>query len=136
MPHTTRAALESLNDVMHFDLAEIEALSSLVREIDVAAGTVLMVEGAPGDGCYLVVEGTAQVRRDGAALTELGRGEFIGELTWLLRMPRTATVLAATDMRLLVADSEAAASLLRRSGVLRYVATRLAGRVREGLSIS
>ena len=130
MPVATRAALESLAEALHLNPSDIDELTPLLRPMQVEAGTVFVVEGSTGGDCFIVVDGEAEVRRDNTTVATLERGDFIGEFTWLQRLPRSATVVAATEMTLLAADSVGAAALLRRAGVLRYLATRLAHRVR------
>lgn len=130
MPLATRAALESLSEVLHLAPSDIDELEPVLRTMQIGRDTVLVIEGSAGGDCFIVVDGEAEVRRNGEVLTTVGPGEFIGELTWLQRIPRTATVVAATDMSLLAADTAGAVALLRRAGVLRYLATLLAHRIR------
>lgn len=79
--------------------AELRAVDSLVTEVRVPAGRVLMEEGTRGLDFLVVVEGTATVTRAGRHVGEVGAGSFLGELALLDDAPRTATVTAATPMR-------------------------------------
>ena len=78
-------------------LADIDAL---VTTIDVAAGRELIRQGEPGREFIIVVEGDAEVRRDGDVVAVRGPGTFFGETSLLLDRPRNATVVAKTAMPL------------------------------------
>ena len=66
--------------------------------VELAGGAVLMREGEPSDAIYLVLAGRLQAtRRDGVVLGEIGRGEPIGEMGVIRRVPRSATVRALRD---------------------------------------
>ena len=69
-------------------------------------GHVLFREGEPGREMFVVQSGkvniTKTVRETEKILATLGPGEFFGEMSLLDGEPRSATVRAETDMRLLV----------------------------------
>ena len=77
---------------------EVQAISRLVTPIHVQAGKVLTKEGDPGREFMIIASGTATVRRKGRKVATLGPGDFFGELALLAGVPRTATVIAETDM--------------------------------------
>lgn len=79
--------------------AELAAVDSLLTELRLAPGRVLMHEGSRGLDFVVVAEGTASVERHGRAIGEVGAGSFLGELALLDEAPRTATVTARTPMR-------------------------------------
>jgi len=81
------------------DLATIGRAS---EEVTVPRGKVLTEEGKPGHEFFLILEGEASVRRGGRKIAKLGPGRYFGELSLLDRLPRSATVVAETDMTLLV----------------------------------
>ncbi len=76
-------------------------------EIDVPAGARLATEGRFAYEFFVIVEGTADVSRDGTPLAVLGPGEFFGEIGLLEAERRTASVVASSPMRLIVLTGSA-----------------------------
>ena len=70
----------------------------LVTTIDVSAGRELIRQGEPGGEFMVVLDGEAEVRRDGRVIAVRGSGSFFGETALLLDRPRNASVVAKTDM--------------------------------------
>ena len=82
--------------------AEIDVLLSILREVDVDAGTNVVTVDDYGTATYVIEEGTAEVlAEDGVVAETLGKGDAFGEIGLLLTGQRTATVRARTPMRLL-----------------------------------
>lgn len=83
---------------------EREALAGSAEEVEVAAGTTIIVEGDDGDAAYLIIEGVLAVTKAGVEVARVGAGDHVGEIALLHDRPRTATVTAMTPARLLVVD--------------------------------
>jgi CRP/FNR family transcriptional regulator, cyclic AMP receptor protein len=81
---------------------QLERIAGLTTEHWVPARREMTVAGEDGREFFVVVRGTATVRRDGVVLGTVGPGSFFGELSLLDGAPRSATVVADTDMILLV----------------------------------
>ncbi len=81
---------------------EREQIARWTDEIDVESGRMLAAQGQFGYEFFVIEEGTAEVVRDGERLTELGPGDFFGEIAVLEADRRTATVTATSPMRLIV----------------------------------
>jgi len=52
----------------------------------------------PGDAFYVILDGSAAVRKPGKRSVKLRRGDFFGELALLDAAPRTATVEAESEV--------------------------------------
>jgi CRP-like cAMP-binding protein len=113
------------------DARAIEHVETLVDEVDVAAGTVLMTEGRTGQEFFVILAGTIEVTQHGSPVNTLGPGDFLGEIALLDDGPRTATATAVTDSRLLVLAHREFHSLLDHAEVRAAVMQALAERVRS-----
>ncbi len=101
---------------------------------DFPKGTVLFREGELGRNMFIIQKGKVQVRkRVGSGekvLSELGEGEFFGEMALLMEMDRSATVEVIEDSKILVVTPETFETLLRSNidialKMLRKLASRL-----------
>lgn len=112
------AKLELLKRVPLFALCskhELAEISRLADEIDLPEGKVLAQEGDRGREFFVLVEGSAEVRRHGETVNVLGDGDFFGEIALVSGRPRTATVTATSPVRALVVTEQAFGALLRKS---------------------
>ena len=71
------------------------------REVRFRGGDQILNEGDPSDSLFVVVDGKVEVARKGAHLAQLGPGSHFGEMALLSQRPRSATVTALGDVRLL-----------------------------------
>jgi CRP-like cAMP-binding protein len=91
---------------------ELGRIASLVDEVDAPKGKVLVRQGEPGRECFVIRDGRAKASVRGKGSVKLGPGSFFGEMSLLDGGPRSATVTAETDMRLLVLGSREFSSLV------------------------
>jgi CRP/FNR family transcriptional regulator, cyclic AMP receptor protein len=119
--------------------AELSRIASLADEIEVPKGKVLTREGEPGREFFVVVDGRARATLGSRTRVDpLGPGSSFGEMSLLDQGPRSATVEAETDMRLLVLDSRSFSALISEvpsvaRKVLRVMAERLRVAEREAV---
>jgi CRP/FNR family transcriptional regulator, cyclic AMP receptor protein len=109
------AKLELLGNVRLFspcNKRELARIAALVDEVEAPKGKVLVRQGDTGQECFVVVEGKAKATIRGKGTAVLGPGSFFGEMSLLDRGPRSATVTAETDMRLLVLGSREFSTLI------------------------
>jgi len=85
---------------------QLRHIASKGHETMFAAGKTITEQGKPGDHFYVILEGSARVLRNGRKVNALGPGSYFGEIALLVslleRTPRTATVVAETDVRCFV----------------------------------
>ena len=77
---------------------EYERLERWTDEIDVPADKHLVNQGAYPHEFMVIEQGTAEVTHDEQHIADLGPGDFFGEIALLLDVPRTATVVARSDV--------------------------------------
>ena len=94
VPVVEIALLRSLPLFAELPAPAIEGLAAALTPVHLAAGTVLIRQGEPGDSYYPIAAGELDVLQDGHFLRRCGRGEGIGEIALLRAIPRTATVIA------------------------------------------
>ena len=92
---------------------ELGEIARLADEIDVGAGQALTTEGESGREFFVLVDGAAEVRRNGTKVGTLGAGDFFGEIALVSERPRTATVTTTAPGRLLVVTDRAFRELMR-----------------------
>ena len=89
-------------------------LADRMQRDEVAAGTVLVREGGPGDRFYVLLSGVAGVSQSSLGERRVLRaGEFFGEVALAMRVPRTATVTAMTPCVVASCDASTFDELLR-----------------------
>lgn len=129
------AYLDHLSKVQLFSAAskkELEKLGKASDELEVPAGKELVEQGRVGHEFFLILEGTASVRRNGRKIATLGPGAYFGELSLLDRGPRSASVVADTDMTLLVLGQREFSGVLDEVPTLAHkLLTSMAKRLRE-----
>lgn len=81
---------------------QLEFIATRVEEVDVPAGKTLTEKGRSGGEFFVIISGTAEVRRGSGAPASLGPGDYFGEIALLDNGPRTATVKTTSAMRCLV----------------------------------
>jgi Cyclic nucleotide-binding domain/Major Facilitator Superfamily len=78
----------------------LEQLADMLVPVGVTAGARVVREGEAGDRFYVIAAGEAAVTAGGERLRQLGPGDFFGEIALLHDVPRTASVVAVSDLEL------------------------------------
>jgi len=132
--------IDTLRHVPLFESLDDEAarkLCRLLESIDCKAKAALFRAGDEGDAMYLIEEGKVRISvkaTDGRdmTLTELGRGDFFGEMALLDGQRRSADAIVSEDARLAVLSRDHFLSFMRSSpDVMLELLTALATRLRD-----
>ena len=132
--------IDTLRQVPLFESLDNEAageLCNLLNSLDRKAGAVLFRAGDEGDAMYLIERGKVRIcvrttQGHELTLTELGRGDFFGEMALLDGQRRSADAVVAEDARLAVLSREHFLSFVRSSPNLALeLLTALANRLRH-----
>lgn len=105
-PPATVALLRATSLFAGLPPAVLEPIARGLRELHVAAGEPIIVEGEVGEEFYVIQSGEVEVTQSGRVLRREGPAEFFGEIALLHDVARTATVTALTDTVLQVLDRE------------------------------
>jgi CRP/FNR family cyclic AMP-dependent transcriptional regulator len=132
--------IDDLRQVPLFESLDDETAEELCKKfgtLDCEARKVLFRAGDVGDAMYLIERGKVRISvqaTDGRelTLTELGRGEFFGEMVLLGGQRRSANAVVAEEARLAVLSREHFLSFMRRNpNVALEMLTALANRLRH-----
>ena len=84
----------------------VERLSRAMLPMAIPAGRAVITQGGVGDRFYVVESGSVAISKNGQEVNRLGPGGFFGETALLRDVPRTATVMAVTDLTLFALDRQ------------------------------
>jgi CRP-like cAMP-binding protein len=127
------AKIELIRNVPLFSQCTKKELAAIAAETDelmLPEGRVLVREGERGREFVVIADGSADVRRNGRRINQLGTGDFLGEIALLSDRPRTATVTTTSPTRVLVLTDGA---FRRVTGKLPSVSARLLETLSERL---
>jgi CRP-like cAMP-binding protein len=111
---------------------DLQRIAKASDEIDVPAGKVLVEQGTRGREAFIVLGGTATVRRNGRKVASFGPGDHFGELALLDGGSRTATIVADTPMTVLVIGQREFTGVLDEvPGLAHKVLASMAATIRE-----
>ena len=89
-------------------------LADRMQRDEVAAGTVVIREGEPGDRFFVLLSGIAAVSQTSLGGRRVLRaGEYFGEVALAMGVPRTATVTAMTSCLVASCDEATFEELVR-----------------------
>ena len=130
-----KSYLEHLAKVPLFSSCSTRDLQKIAKagdEVVMPAGSVIVDQGQTGREAFVILDGTALVKRNNKKVAVLGSGAVVGELSLLDHGPRTATVVAETDVSLLVIGQRQFLGVIDEVPALSHkLMSTLAGRIRE-----
>lgn len=115
----------------HVSKRQLAQIAQIADEIDLREGKEMTKQGARGREFFVLLEGNADVKKNGRRINALGPGDFFGEIALVSDTPRTATVIATSPVRALVITDRSFKRLMSDSPeiqerVLSALAARLA----------
>lgn len=115
-----------------FNEDELRRVAELSRIVEAPAGSIVTQMGEPGDSFFVIIDGMAAVRTPVGTGSQLLPGDFFGEMSLVDGEPRSATIVATTDLRLLIVDRLHFWRLLDETpDLIRRILTILSRRVRR-----
>ena len=99
MARTPVDALQKVPLFAGLDDAELERLADRFQERSFGEGDTIVEEGASGTSFFVIGEGNANVSVGGEGKATLGPGDYFGEMASMEQGVRSASVVAATDVR-------------------------------------
>ena len=96
------APVELLQHVRLFENVEkkeLERIAQSFKERTFNAGDVIAEEGSSGIGFFVIESGTARATHGDVVIGELGPGSSFGEVALIDEGPRSATVIADTELK-------------------------------------
>ena len=119
--------------------ADLDLLAGKVRRRSYLSGERLIEEGEAGEEFFFIERGTARVmiRNDGGqTIADLAAADFFGEISLLTGEPRSATVIATSELRVLVIDKACFQEILFRNPSLAETIGETLSRRRAGLTVA
>lgn len=115
---------------------ELLGIMSVSRREQYTMGQKVFEAGSPGSSFYIVKKGAVMVKQGVVVLATLGVGDTIGEMTFVDRCDRSATVAAIEDTELLRISCDPLEALFeeqpRMAGkIYRAIAVQLSQRLRD-----
>jgi len=127
--------LDSLRRVSLFSSCSTKDLEKIAKagdEVTLDAGAVIVDQGQTGREAFVIISGSATVKRNGKKVATLGAGSVVGELSLLDHGPRTATVVADTECTMLVISQRQFLAVIDAIPAISHkLLATLAGRIRE-----
>jgi CRP-like cAMP-binding protein len=94
---------------------ELAQIASIAGELDFRAGKTLIREGDAGREFFVLLEGSAEVTRDGKHLATRTAGDFFGEVALMCNGPRVATVTTLEPSVALIVTDRDFKNLVKKS---------------------
>lgn len=134
-----RELADILADVKLFSHCTSRQRRAIARHAQIAnlpEGVDLIKEGEPGDALFVILEGEAVVYQGGTEVSRSTTGGYFGEMAILDGAPRSATVVAVTDVKVAVIGIRMFRTMLREySDLAEQLLIALAGELREARKV-
>jgi CRP-like cAMP-binding protein/phosphoribosyl 1,2-cyclic phosphodiesterase len=121
-------AIELLNTIATVDflrelpLARVAELLQVARKVHVPARSRIVTQGTRGASFYIIVNGMVAIVQNDKELETYQAGDYFGETAAILDQPRSADVIAKTDVELIIIEGREFLSILRGTSIPRRLA--------------
>jgi CRP-like cAMP-binding protein len=95
---TLAAALANVDLFSDLTSKQLTMVATLCRVERFAAGQVIVAQGTDSARFYLITSGSVAVKLNDRPIAAMSAGEYFGEISMIDRGPRTASVVATTDV--------------------------------------
>lgn len=93
--------LSTISFFSGFDRDALDKIAAMGEPVEAERGAVIMEQGEVGREAFVVVDGEVQIIVNGHVVGTAGRGSVLGEMALLDLRPRSATLVALTDVELI-----------------------------------
>ncbi|MBM3730669.1 MAG: cyclic nucleotide-binding domain-containing protein [Actinobacteria bacterium] len=83
---------------------DLDKIAKASERLTLKAGTTMITQGTAGKQAYVILAGTATLKRNGKKIASAEAGAMVGELSLLDQGSRTATVVCDSDCDVLVLE--------------------------------
>ena len=105
---TKNTKVEALRGVPLFEglsKKELSEIANASEDLTFEPGRALCKEGRLAREFFVLIDGTAEVTKNGKKIDTRSGGDFVGEIALIMHQPRIATVTATTPVRCFVLTS-------------------------------
>jgi CRP-like cAMP-binding protein len=130
------AILKKLDFFNGLNTLELAKINTIAHRATFDSGEIIVEEGTKGGSMYLIKKGAVTVSKAGSTLARLGEGDPIGEIAFIDKGTRSATVKAVESTILIEIPGDAFEDLLEKNKDIAYkvfksVTTILCQRIRD-----
>lgn len=130
------AMLKKIPFFVNLATRELMNINMIVERVKVTAGEEIVKEGTPCDAIYIIKDGSVSVQKEGRQIVALEKAQTFGEVSFVDKGDRSASVTAREDTVLMKIPSQTFEKLLAREPALaakiyRSIGALLAQRLRE-----
>ena len=101
MPDEVVEALKQVPLFQGMSDKSLARVASIAKEVSHAAGKTVVEEDHSAVGFHLILSGEAETTQGGTPIGTMGPGDYFGEMSLIDGKPRSASVVAKTDLRTL-----------------------------------
>jgi CRP/FNR family cyclic AMP-dependent transcriptional regulator len=112
--------LKKLEFFRGLNTLELAKINAVTHRATFLPGEIVVKEGTRGGPMYIIKKGSVTVSKEGNILARLGSGDPIGEIAFIDKGPRSATVKAEEDTVLIEIPDDAFDEVLARNKDIAY----------------